>query len=171
MTKRASIMHHRHLEDRIILYIDGELPAEERERCDAHLQACPQCRLRVHALRETWHSDRLLRVSGPALRLRTRFEAALRGEEPVETGLSVGTRIAWLARPALMAVTMAAGILIGAYLGNGPDAETTQVDPIPVEAGTLAFSFADDLQEISAESVDLDYLLPDWEEIGDEPVR
>ena len=167
MTRRASIVNHRHLEDRIILYIDGELPSEERVQCEAHLRTCPRCRERVDALREAWHSDSLLHVTGPTLRLRTRFEAALLGEDSIEPGPTVGTRIALLVRPALMAVSMAAGIVIGAYLGSGPDGEAAQVEPIPSETGILAFSFADDLQEISAESVELDYLLPDLDEIGD----
>lgn len=167
MTRRAYIVNHRHLEDRIILYIDGELPSEERVQCEAHLRACPRCRERVDALREAWHSDSLLHVTGPTLRLRTRFEAALRGEDSFEPGPTVGTRIALLVRPALMAVTMAAGVLIGAYLGSGPNGESAQVEPMPSETGILAFSFADDLQEISAETVELDYLLPDLDEIGD----
>lgn len=164
-------MNHRHLEDRIIRYIDGELSPEEQLRCDEHLRGCPRCRERVNVLREAWHSDALLPVTGPTLRLRTRFEAALRGEESIERRPTVGTRIAWLARPAMMAATLAAGILIGAYLGSGPNGETALVEPVPAQTGVLAFSFADDLREISAEPVDQDYLLLDWDITGDETGR
>lgn len=161
-------MNHRHLEDRIFLYIDGDLSPEERVRCEEHLANCPRCRERVVALRAAWRSDALLRVTGPTLRLRTRFEAALRGEDSIEPGPTAGSRIAWLARPALMAATLAAGILIGAYLGSGPNGETAQTETLPAQTSVLAFSFADDLQEISAEPVEQDLLLLDWDVNGDE---
>ncbi len=167
---RASIVNHRHFEDRIIRYIDGELSPEEQARCEEHLRVCPRCRERVDVLREAWHSDALLPVAGPTLRLRTRFEAALRGEE--ETGpVQVGTGIAWLARPAMMAATLAAGILIGAYLGSGPNGATAPVEEVPAQTSVLAYSFADDLREISAEPVEQDILLLDWDVTGDETVR
>lgn len=164
-------MNHRHLEDRIFLYIDGDLPPVERVRCEEHLRTCPRCRERVDALRIAWNSDALLNVTGPTLRLRTRFESALRGENVIEPGPTVGTRIAWLARPALMAVTMAAGILIGAYLGSGANGDTMQVEPLPVQTGVMAFSFANDLQVISAEPVEQEFLLMDWVETGDDSGR
>ncbi len=164
-------MNHRFLQDRIILYIDGDLPSEEQARCEEHLRTCPRCRERLNALRATWDSDTLLSVTGPTLRLRTRFEADLRGEESIEPVPTVASRLAGLTRPALMAATLAGGILIGAYLGSGPSGDAAQVDPLPMETGVLAFSFTEDLQEISAESVGQDYLLLDWDEAEDDSDR
>ena len=164
-------MTHRHLEDRIILYIDGDLPREEQARCEEHLRSCPRCRERVNALRATWDSKTLLGVTGPTLRLRTRFEAALRGEDSIEPGPTVGTRIAWLARPVLMAASLAAGILIGAYLGSGPNGETAQVETRTAESNVLAFTLAEGLQDVAAESVGQDYLLLDWDAPLDDPGR
>lgn len=161
-------MNHRYLEDRIILYIDGDLPPDEKARCDEYLDAHPRYRERVDALRQAWNSDNLLNVTGPTLRLRTRFEAALRGEDVIEPGPSIRTRIAWLARPALMAVTLVAGILIGAYLGSGTNGDTAGIEPLPVQTGVVAFSFANDLQEISSEPVEQEYLLLDWVETADD---
>ena len=171
MTRRASIVPHRYLEDRIILYIDGDLPSEERVRCEEHLRAAPQYRERVNALRAAWNSETLASVPGPTQRLRTRFEAALRGEASIEPGPTVGTRLAWLARPALMAATLTVGILIGAYLESVPDGASARVEPLPAETGVLAFSLADDLQEIPVESVEQDYLLLDWDETVDDSGR
>ena len=168
---RATIVNHRHFEDRIIRYIDGELSPEEQARCEEHLRDCPRCRERVDVLREAWHSDALLPVAGPTLGLRTRFEAALRGEESTGPGLQVGTGIDWLARPAMLAATLAAGILIGAYLGSGPNGATAPVEQVPAQTSVLAYSFADDLREISAEPVEQDILLLDWDVTGDETVR
>ena len=168
INKRTTIMNHRHLEDRIIHYIDGDLPQEERVRCEEHLRTCPRCRERVDALRQAWNSDALLNVTGPTLRLRTRFEAALRGEGVIEPGPTVGTGLAWLARPALMAVTLAAGILIGAYLGSGSNGDTAGVDPLPVQTGVVAYSFTNDLQVISSEPVEQEFLLLDWVETADD---
>ena len=168
MIKRAIIVNHRYLEDRIILYIDGDLSPEERVRCEEHLDNCPRCRERVGTLREAWHSDTLLPVTGPTLRLRTRFETALRGGDSMDPGPTIGTRIAWLARSALMAASLAVGILVGAYLGSGPNGEAAQVEPLPTQTGVLAFSFADDLQVISAEPVEQEYLLLDWDVTGDD---
>ena len=171
MTRRASIVPHRYLEDRIILYIDGDLPSEERARCEEHLRAAPQYRERVNALRAAWNSETLASVPGPTLRLRTRFEAALRGEESVDPGPTILPKLDWLARPAMMAATLAAGILIGAYLGSDPNGETAQTEPLSTETGVLAFSLADDLQEIPVESVEQDYLLLDWDETVDDSGR
>ncbi len=164
-------MKHRFVEDRFFLYIDGDLPPGEQARCEEHLRSCPQCRERVNALRAAWDSDSLLSVSGPTLRLRTRFEAALRGEAPVEPGPTAVSKLDWLARPALMAATLAVGILIGAYLGSGPNGETARADAPPLETNELAFTLAEDLQEVSTESVGQDYLLLDWDETPDDPAR
>lgn len=164
-------MKHRFVEDRFFLYIDGDLPPGEKAQCEEHLRSCPQCRERVNALRAAWDSDSLLSVPGPTLRLRTRFEAALRGEAPVEAGPTALSKLDWLARPALMAATLAVGILIGAYLGSGPNGETAQVDVPPLETNELAFTLAGDLQEVSTESVGQDYLLLDWDEALDDPAK
>ena len=164
-------MNHRYLEDRIIRYIDGDLAPDEKARCDEFLRTHPRYRERVDALRQAWHSDDLLKVTGPTLRLRTRFEAALRGEDVSEPGPTMGTRIAWLARPALMAVTLAAGILIGAYLGSGTNGDTAGVEPLPVQTGVLVYSFTNDLQEISSEPVEQEFLLLDWDVTGGDTGR
>ena len=164
-------MNQRYFEDRIMLYIDGDLPPDERARCEEFLRTHPRYRERVDALRQAWNSDNLLNVTGPTLRLRTRFEAALRGEDFIETGPTVRTRMAWLARPALMAVMLAAGILIGAYLGSGTNGDTAGIEPLPVQSGVLVYSFANDLQEISPEPVDQEFLLLDWVETGDDTGR
>lgn len=156
-------MNHRFLEDRLFLYIDGDLPSEEQARCEEHLRTCPRCRERVHVLRAAWNSDTLLRVSGPTLRLHTRFEAALRGEEPVEPGPAAGSKLDWLARPALMAATLAVGILIGAYLGSGPNGEAAQLEAPTAESNVMAFTLAEDLQGVATESVGQEYLLLDWD--------
>lgn len=164
-------MNHRYLEDRIILYIDGDLPPDEKARCEEYLRAHPRYRERVDALRQAWNSDALLNVTGPTLRLRTRFEAALRGEDVIDPGPTMGTRIAWLARPALMAVTLAAGILIGTYLGSGSNGDTAGVEPLPVQTGVLVYSFTNDLQEISSEPVEQEFLLLDWDVTGGDSGR
>ncbi|MXX03643.1 MAG: hypothetical protein F4X08_04015 [Gemmatimonadetes bacterium] len=164
-------MNQRYFEDRIMLYIDGDLPPDERTRYEEYLRTHPRYRERVDALRQAWNSDNLLNVTGPTLRLRTRFEAALRGEDIIETGPTVGTRIAWLARPALMAVTLVAGILIGTYLGSGTNGDMAGIEPLPVQTGVVAYSFANDLQEISSEPVEQEFLLLDWVETGDDTGR
>lgn len=171
INKRANIMDHRYLEDRIIRYIDGDLPPDEKARCDEYLRTHPRFRERVDALRQAWHSDDLLKVTGPTLRLRTRFEAALRGEEVNESGTTVGTGLAWLARPALMAVTLIAGILIGAYLGSGTNGDTAGIEPLPVQTGVVAYSFANDLQEISSEPMEQEFLLLDWDVTAEDTGR
>ena len=164
-------MNHRFLEDRIFLYIDRGLPAEELARCEEHLRTCPRCRERVTTLRAAWGSETLLSVPGPALRLRTRVEAALRGEDLTDPGPTVTSRLAGFARPALMAASLAVGIMFGTYLGSGPNGDTAQLDSLSMESNELAFSFAEDLQEISAESVGQEYLLLDWDEPVEDPGR
>ncbi len=164
-------MNHRFVEDRILRYIDGDLSPGEQARCEEHLRTCTRCSERVKALRAAWDSDTLLSVPGPTLRLRTRFEAALRGEAPVEPGPTAASKLDWLVRPAMMAATLAAGILIGAYLGSGPNGESARVEAPAAESNVLAFTLAEDLQEVSTESVGQDYLLLDWDEPLGDPAR
>ena len=68
--------------DRLSSYIDGELPADERARIEAHLRGCEVCerfggefQATVHALRE-----HLLRPAKLPASVRDRVRAALHGE-------------------------------------------------------------------------------------------
>ena len=44
---------HRFTQARLSDYLDGELPAGERERVEAHVHWCPECRRLLESLRRT----------------------------------------------------------------------------------------------------------------------
>ncbi len=164
-------MSHRFLEERLFLYLDGDLALDEQARCEEHLRVCSRCRERVDTLRAIWRSGTAFRVAEPPLRLRVRFEAALRGEASPAPAPSAVSTLDWIARPILMAATLVVGILIGSYLGSGPAGETAQGQAPVVESNGSAFTLAEDLQGFSAQSVGQDYLLLEWEEPAGDPER
>ena len=46
-------MFRRHISRQLAAYHDGQLTAEERQRADLHLGACPRCRIELDQMRFT----------------------------------------------------------------------------------------------------------------------
>jgi hypothetical protein len=100
-------MFTRHVERSLTRYCDGELTVAERQRVDAHLASCAQCR---RTLEEIQFSAQLVRqltaVSAPPS-VWNGIDAALAesrsgGIRPIE--LVVGRRLQWAAALALLAI-------------------------------------------------------------------
>jgi anti-sigma factor (TIGR02949 family) len=98
--------------ERLYAYIDGELPAEQREAVDAHLRGCPECRHLVElerAFREIYVLPLRPDAAPPALR--ERLARQLAGVA------SPGSRPRSRSRRALVAVALAAAVVGGAVWG------------------------------------------------------
>jgi anti-sigma factor RsiW len=60
-------------------YLDGELPSADRSRCDAHLQACPECRREMETI---LRAQRLLTANLPELEPEPRLWSAVAASLP-----------------------------------------------------------------------------------------
>ena len=67
---------HGHLHD----YVDGELPAGDRERIEEHVGLCPECRRVLAALRSTLQGLLSLRNTAPPAGLAPQIIERLRRE-------------------------------------------------------------------------------------------
>ena len=112
-------MSHRHVRHQLILYLDGDLSEQDITRVRDHLDQCPHCRRYFESFASAWRQapDRV----APPPFLWTRVEARIREpERPARLLADVIRHFALPARPAVMLLTLIAGVLIGAYLGNIP---------------------------------------------------
>lgn len=112
-------MNHRHVRHQLVLYLDGDLSDQDMTRVRDHLDQCLRCRRYFESFASVWHQapDRV----APPPFLWTRVEARIRESERPEPLLTdVIRHFALLVRPAVMLLTLIAGVLIGAYLGNLP---------------------------------------------------
>jgi anti-sigma factor RsiW len=118
--------HDVHLsDDRLLLHLDGELPAREAKSASAHIDSCWRCRTRRRQLQGaieefiSVHQDdldaRLPSADGPRAMLRARLDELSRAAAPAS-------------RPALMstlvwaAALLLGGVAAGWLLGNRPPA-------------------------------------------------
>jgi anti-sigma factor RsiW len=159
-------MTHREIQAHLLLYLDGELPEQKRAAVDAHLRQCARCRDYMYTLKTVWQADQTHRLTPPPY-LWTRIEARMREAAPVRPSwIWLSDRLGWLGRPALLAATLLAGILIGTYLGNPAAAPAPEESPIAVyeEESTLNAAYQETFQDIAPESVRGAYLIGMTEE-------
>jgi anti-sigma factor RsiW len=72
------------IRDRLIDFIEGELPAEDRRPVEAHLRRCPQCSREVVGLREALARVRALPEPVAPAHLLDGFAAAVQGRLAAE---------------------------------------------------------------------------------------
>jgi anti-sigma factor RsiW len=72
------------IRDRLIDFIEGELPAEEHRPVEAHLRRCPQCSREVVGLREALARVQALPEPVPSAHLLDGFAAAVQGRLAAE---------------------------------------------------------------------------------------
>ncbi len=115
-------MNCRRIQERLSAYQDGEIGQEERERIAAHMKACASCRRAYAELGEIWQSlERIPKIevsAGFQGRLFDRINAV--APEP-----RVWWRFPWVSwayraypAPAMAAVVLLVGAVLGGYLGN-----------------------------------------------------
>jgi len=141
-------MNCRRIRKRLSAFQDGEIGREERERIAAHLEGCASCRSAYAELGEIWQSlERIPEIevsAGFEGRLFDRIDAA--GPE-----LRVWWRFPWVdwvyrayPAPAMAAVVLLVGMVLGGYLGNalvsGFSSAPAQVQVSSVSTDIVSFS-------------------------------
>jgi anti-sigma factor RsiW len=134
------------IQKRLAAYQDGEVGGKERDRISAHLKGCPACRSAYAKLEQTW--QRLEKI--PEIQASAGFERRL--FERINAVPDPHSRwrlpwVSWIYRaypaPAMAAVLLLVGTVLGGYLGN---ALVSGFSPAPAQvqasrAGTDIVSF------------------------------
>ena len=101
-----------HYTDLLIPYLDGELPAEEAAKVEAHLSQCAHCRAEHAALLSVEHLLSAAPMVAPPAHFVTRFEARLERR--------LHRRRAWLGATVIgLALALATGLLVWSAAGSG----------------------------------------------------
>jgi len=94
---------------RLDLYVEGELPPDERGTVEAHLHSCPACRRRLANLEQMVALLRALPREEPRPEL-TAHILARWGQRPRQRAVAVGPGLAWAALLSLgVALVVASG--------------------------------------------------------------
>jgi anti-sigma factor RsiW len=109
------------IQKRLAAYQDGEVGGKERERIAAHLEGCPACRSAYAELEQVW--QRLEKI--PEIQASAGFERRL--SERINAVPEPRSQwrfpwVSWIERvypaPAMAAVLLLVGTVLGGYLGN-----------------------------------------------------
>jgi anti-sigma factor RsiW len=110
-----------HIQKRLAAYQDGEIGGKERDRIAAHLEGCPACRSAYTELEQAWQSLEKI----PEIQASPGFERRL--FERIDAVPEPRSRwrfpwVSWIDRaypaPAMAAVLLLVGTVLGGYLGN-----------------------------------------------------
>ena len=139
-------MNCRRIRKRLFAYQDGEIGREERERITAHLEGCASCRRAYAGLGEIWQSLEWI----PEIHVSAGFEGRLFERIDAAPGPRAWQRFRWVPwvdqwrlAPAMVAVVLLVGALLGGYLGkalmSGFSSAAAQVQVSSVSADIVSF--------------------------------
>ena len=114
-------MNCHHIQKRLAAYQDGEIAGEERERIAVHLEGCPACRSAYAGLEQAWQSlEKIPEIQASAGFERRIFERINAASKPRSRWRFPW--VPWVYRtypaPAMAAVLLLVGAVLGGYLGN-----------------------------------------------------
>jgi anti-sigma factor RsiW len=109
------------IQKRLAAYQDGEIGGEERERISVHMEGCPACRNAYAELEQAWQSlEKIPEIQASAGFERRLFERINAVAEPRSWWRFPW--VSWVYRvypaPAMAAVLLIVGTVLGGYLGN-----------------------------------------------------
>ncbi len=129
-------MWREHPEREIIPYLRGELTAPDRERIDAHLKICADCRRLAETNRRLLENLERSVPAAPEIHW-GRYRAELRDKVEQRTGRARGAWRGWL-RPAPLALSAAlAGVLLLLSVQGAFHHKTVKTDLIAFEEQVL----------------------------------
>ena len=109
------------IQKRLAAYQDGETGSEERDRIAAHMEGCPGCRSVCTELEQVWQSlEKIPEIEASPGFERRLFERINAVPEPRSRWRFPW--VSWIYRaypaPAMAAVLLLVGTVLGGYLGN-----------------------------------------------------
>ncbi|HQT92598.1 MAG TPA: anti-sigma factor [Candidatus Kryptobacter bacterium] len=109
-------MKHKHIQKRLLLYLDVELPEREMNKIRAHLSGCSSCYRQSTLLESMWKLDSVAPKELPPPFLWTRLENRIKGN--TERPRPIRNWSASFRPLAVRIVAVLAAILLGVYLGS-----------------------------------------------------
>ena len=151
-------MNHKQTEEKLLIYIDGDLSTRDMAAVQEHLEQCSSCKKYLDLLSEVWKAEADVKCENPSPFLWTRLEARI---DEYERNQNLFTdffkRLIRLALPAVTLSILVGGILLGVYLGNIPASGNTQkadVQSSPQERERFFNSiYLDSFRDLPPESV------------------
>ncbi len=110
-------MIHKTIQNKLILYLDGNLPERETAIVKEHLFECQSCQKEIKALSAIWKNENALEIITPSDYLWTKLEARL-NELNEEAPYLLIDKLVPAARLSIMAALVLAAIFVGSYIGN-----------------------------------------------------
>jgi anti-sigma factor RsiW len=136
-----------HIQKRLSAYQDGEVGGKERERIAAHLEGCPACRSAFAELEQAWQMLEKI----PEIEASPGFERRLSARIDAIPEPRSRWRFPWVdwvyrayPAPAMVAVVLLVGMVLGGYLGNalvsGFSSAPAQVQVSSVSTDIVSFN-------------------------------
>lgn len=119
---------HKQIQEKIILYLDGDLGKAEAEKVRSHAERCPECSRVLENCRRLWTQTSFEKEAVPSQRLWNNIEVRLdETRQPRAFFFKLDELVHRFAFPVVMAVLIslaaAAGVVIGSS-GGQPSAES-----------------------------------------------
>ena len=136
-------MIHTHIQEKLLLYLDGNLPDEEMQQIREHLSACAVCAEQHDALASVWRSERRLEKVKPSPVLWTRLQALIQEYEQTPVFVwDVKNIFQGIALRPIPALAVIVAIVVGIYLGSPRESQKYK----PAQSVSQLASAADELE-------------------------
>lgn len=120
-------MSQTHVLEKLLLYLDGDLPPGEMQQIREHLSGCAECSRQLTLLAPVWQSEQRKERLTPSPFLWTRIQARIEEDEKTPAfGWDVLAALKQLFTRPVTAFGLIAAIAAGIYLGTPGSMQTTQ---------------------------------------------
>jgi anti-sigma factor RsiW len=143
------------IHNKLIDYLDDELPVKEKEQVREHLSQCKQCWQIFQELKEAWSSLKDEKISYQPF-FYTRLKQRM--ENKNERSASLAKYGKMILQPVMYFVILGLGIFIGIQLGQGIETSGEQVTQYGEEAYIESFADNQNLMSTQLDSIEQDML-------------
>lgn len=119
ISRKVIGMNHKDIQERMLLYLDGDLPESEDQAIRDHLLHCTLCSRQLKLLAAAWRSEDTSERAQPPPYLWSRIERRMREHEEEQIALPDWREIMkrYVLRP-LPALAAVAAVVMGIYIGS-----------------------------------------------------
>ncbi len=117
-------MKHKHIQKRLLLFLDGDLPQKEMRDIFEHLSQCRVCSQKYDAIVSLWNMTEPMGKASPPSHLWNKVQENIRHDEgsPRRRLWTVSTVFPIVILRPIPALILIISILLGLYLGTPPKA-------------------------------------------------